>query len=235
MPAPIRLDGLDDVRAMLRALPGSTLLAGEKAQNRMVYEIRAGEQEQMRADLDRPTAWTVGSLVYKKVGAPGAREPGIQGAAVYMLDKFNASDLVDPETWVGVQIEGGATAGPRGSELALIGMGVMRSGDVWVPDPSVKLNAYGNVNGSVINSMLADLRAGDPWRRDPTRNFMPLGKPARGILAKVGDSWYPFLWFVSRRTTYQKKFKFYARAFTEINDKFADILSEEIRRAWGEL
>lgn len=227
MPSPIILRGIDDVRAMLAALEGNLDTVSQRAQDRMAFELRRAEQDQMRQDLDRPTAWSVRSVVYKKAGVtggPGA--PDVPGAAVYFNTPFGDPGLQETE-WLGVQTASGQTAGPRRSERAFQIMGLIRPGVVWVPGPGATLDASGNVRGSVLQSILADLKK--PLGKG--RKYVAIGTPpdCRAILGKVQGQWMPVLFFTPRRR-YRKRYDFHGRAMREVNSRFPGILNEQLDR-----
>lgn len=232
--ANIRLEGLGNVRELIAALGPNLEQANEKAQNRMAYALMVAEREQAKSSLANPTPFSVSSIVYKKVGATSfsvggvsVATPDIPGAGVFVGDLFQRFGA-NEEHYLGVQIFGGQTAGPRRSERALQSMGLMPAGYVWAPAQGVGFDAYGNVKGSVIQSMLAD------FRRNGRRgeNFVIIGRAGdeKGILTKVGDDWYPFLFFI-KPANYGERFGFYDRANTEVAQKFPAILSEEVDRA----
>lgn len=228
MPQTVTIRGLDDVRALLAGLDDQLDRISQRAQNQMAFELRRAEQEQMRADLDRPTAWSVRALVYKKAGAtggPGA--PDTPGAAVYFNTPFGAPGLQETE-WLGVQAVAGRTAGPRRSERAFQALGLIRPGVVWVPGPGATLDASGNVRGSTIKAILADLAK----PRGKGRKYTAIGTPpdCRAIMAKAKGQWTPVLFFVARRS-YRKRFDFHGRAAREVATRFPAILSEHLERA----
>lgn len=230
----IQLEGLSNVREMLAAIGPGLEIANEKAQNRMAYAIMVAEREQAKASLANPTPFSVSSIVYKKVGATSftvggitVPTPDIPGAGVFIGDLFKRFGA-NEEHYLGVQIFGGQTAGPRPSELTLQAMGLMPEGTVWAPARNVGLDAYGNVKGSVIGSMLADLKRNG--RRGD--NFVVIGRAGQesGVLTRVGEDWYPFLFFV-KRASYAARYEFYDRANVEVGQKFPAILSEEVEKA----
>ena len=227
----IRLEGLNSVQAMIADLGPGLDRANKNAQNKMAYELMVAERDQAKSSLDRPTPFTVSSIAYKKVGATSFKAgsvtvsvPDVAGAGLFVADMFH-NRRADEDAYVGVQIFGGATAGPRASERALQSMGFMPRGTVWVPAAGVGLDAYGNVRGAGIQSMLADLRANG--RRG--QNFAVMGAPGRekGIITKVGDDWYPWLWFVTPRV-YSARLGFYERAEREVAARFPQILADAV-------
>lgn len=232
--ATIQLEGLSNVREMLAAVGPGLEKANEKAQNRMAYALMQAEREQAKASLANPTPFSVSSIVYKKVGEPSFKvgaltvpTPNIPGAGVFVGDLFKQFGA-DEEHYLGVQIFGGQTAGPRKSELALQAMGMMPPGYVWAPAKNLVLNAYGNVRPAGIGSMLADLKRNG--RRG--ENYVVIGKPGqeKAVLTKVGDEWYPYLYFI-KPASYSERYGFYDRANAEVGQKFPTILREEVEKA----
>lgn len=227
----IRLEGLDNVKELIAGLGPGLQRANERAQNKMAYELMVAERDQLKSEIDRPTPYSVSSIAYKKVGASSftvgnltVSTPDIPGAGVFVVDR-RKQQPADERSYLGVQIFGGTSAGPKGSELALRAMGLLPSGKVWVPASNVKLDAYGNVRASGIQAMVADLKANG--RRGI--NFAVIGPKGdeRGIFTKIGDEWYPWLWFVTPRT-YQARLGFYERAEKEVATKFPGILAVEV-------
>jgi hypothetical protein len=233
--ASVEIRGLEGVRTMLLALGDELKAAGDKAQTTLAYQIMEGEKAQMVADIDRPTPFSLGSLRYKPAGSPGLPgAPLIDGAAVYFETPYGDVPGLEPQEWLGVQVMSGATSGPRSSELDLQGLGFLRPDYVWVPDPIIALDAYGNVSGNVIKSMIDEL-----YRLDENgqgENFFVLGGKAnpKGIWAKIGGTWLPFLWFVPR-AQYSESFDFHGRAERETEYAWAGIYDEAIREALARL
>jgi hypothetical protein len=228
MSASIEVRGMDDVRSLIASLGDEMERVNAGAQNQMAYELYRAEQDQMRADIDRPTPWSVGSLRYKKYDQPGGEgAPNVKGAAVHFAVPFGLSAGLEADEYLGVQSLGGKTAGPKRSEVRLRALGYLPADMVWVPAAGVKLDRYGNVSGATIQSMLADLAKGPKGA-----NFFVLGYPRRprGIFARIGEDWHPFLWFISRRS-YTAIFDFYGRADREVEARFKVIWGERVDQA----
>jgi hypothetical protein len=228
MPA-VTISGITEAKALLAQLNGQMREVDRYSQNAMAFDIYKGQQEQMRSDLDRPTAWSIGSLRYKKAYEPPARAgdgaPQVDGAAVYMANAFEAGSAVGPDEWLGVQIVGGGkTAGPRRSEKALQLFGWMPRGKIWVPAVGAPRNASGDVPGSLISDMLTNLGT-NPYGRKTTgttdTKYLLIGDPGseEGVWRLVRGEWQPFIWFVDP-ATYRKRYNFYGRADREIQAKF---------------
>lgn len=236
--AGVEIRGLAEVQQMLKDLPAYLKEAGDKAQTRMAYQIREGAIAQMVGDLDRPVPWSLKNVLYKAAGKIKEGAPNVEGAAVYFGPTFGDAGL-EPSEWLGVQmldVPGGTTAGPRASETTLRNMRILPEGKVWAPDKAAKLDAYGNVDGNTIRAMITDLyRAPDGKGSNffVLGGLLPDGNP-RGIFAKTGRAWLPFLWFIDP-VQYKDRFDFYGRADREVELKFKDIFDDEIRYALGRL
>jgi hypothetical protein len=228
----VRIEGMESVRALLAALGGTLDEAQRLSQNKMAYEIYAAEKDQMTTDIANPTPWSVGSLRYKKAGTETnfGDVPDVPGAAVYMANAFRAGSRVGPDEWLGVQIMGGQTAGPRRSEKLMQSKGLLPTNKVWVPARGVKLNRYGNIEGGVIARMLMDIQLG--FVETKTKNFTlfgPKGNP-KGVLTRIGDTWYPFLFFVDRQI-YQPRYDFHGRGDREVAAKWRGIWDGYVAKA----
>ena len=232
MAEPITIRGLDDVRALIAGLGDDLAGVQVAAQNKMAYELMLAERDQMRTDIDRPTPFSVSAVSYKKADATEAFSrvwgaPKGEGAAVFMQNAFAQGSRVGPDEYLGVQVVGGQTAGPRRSEKALRMAGVIPEGKVIVPAKGVKLNRYGNLEGGVIARMLMDFGM-NPYAQTKDKNFALFGPRgnAKGVLARVLDrgesTWLPYLYFVSRRS-YRKRFDFYGRGDREVSARFGEI------------
>lgn len=232
----IDIRGLTEVKTMLAGLKDELPKVNQSSQNKLAYEIMAAEKEQMKADLDRPTPWSVGSLRYKKVGVRPVGAPDVPGAAVYFETPWGYSSGLGADEWLGVQILGGETAGPKRSESRLQMLGYMPRGTVWVPAAETKLDQYGNVPGSAISAMLSDLganpygRSGDPGAKEA--KFVLVGEPGReeGVWRKVRGQWQPFLWFVPRQQ-YRPRYRFHERAEAAMREKWKSIFGYYLDRA----
>jgi hypothetical protein len=242
----VSVNGLGSVKELLAGLGGELQKANELSQNKMAYELWGAERRAAKSDLDRPTPWTLSSIVYKKFGAKQftvknkagdpifVRTPGIEGAGVFVVDKFER-DRSDAEHYLGVQTLGGVTAGPRRSETALQMRGWMPKGKIWVPAVGTRLDRYGNVPGSLISAMLSNLGANPYGQGQPgnvEEKYVLVGPRGdeEGVFQKVRGEWRPFLWFVSRET-YQSRFDFYGTADKEIQLKFQGILAGYVNKA----
>lgn len=229
--ANIQLEGLNSVREMLAAIGPGLEKANEKAQNKMAKQLMYAEREQAKSDLDRPKPFTVSSIGYKQYGAKSLtiksdkksatlNTPDIKGAGLFVADLTKQAGAI-AESYFGVQMLGGTTAKPRKSELFLQKEGFMPQGMVWVPASGAQFDAYGNITGPTIWSMMRELA--NNKGRGP--NYFMFSN--KGVFVKRDGQWMPFLWFVTPRQ-YAPKLDFQGRAESEIASKFNAILSAEV-------
>jgi hypothetical protein len=238
MSASVTLKNVEEVKALLVGLTGHIEEVNRLSQNAMAYQVRDAEKAQMQSDLDRPTPFSINAVLYKKYGVSSLAAPNVPGAAVYMADAFRAGSRVGPDQWLGVQIEGGVTAGPRRSEKILQSKGWMPTDKVWVPAVGCPLDRHGNVRGADISAMLTSLGANPYGRRTPgskrkvPQAYFLIGDPGNeeGVFRQVGSTYVPFIWFVPRQE-YKKRFDFYGRADTEINTSYMGHVSHFIDEA----
>jgi hypothetical protein len=237
---PIEIRGIAGVRALLASVSPAMAAAADRAETRMAYQIMQAEREQMRQDIDRPTPFSISSVRYKPAGSAGQfGAPPVAGAAVYMQDAFTRGSRVGPDEWLGVQIVGGQTAGPRRSEKRLQMMGLMPRGKVIVPDKSLRLDRYGNIPGALMTRILSNLGAIDTARTtrgNAETKYIVTGPRGNedGIWGRVGSTWRPLIWFVDRQT-YDPRYRWYQRAETEVIAGYTQILDAETRRAIRDL
>lgn len=125
--AAIRINGLAEVKQLLATVQGELPNVNKYAQNKLAYELWTAEKDQMRADLDRPTPFSLGSVVYKKFGASAitvrgkdsfSMSAGVEGAGVFVVDRPGRKRATGID-YLGVMIRGGKTAGPKRSEKLL--------------------------------------------------------------------------------------------------------------------
>lgn len=238
MSATIVLQGVDKVKAMLAGFGAEMEEVNRLSQNKMAYKLWDAEKDQMQRDLKAPAPFSINSMRYKKYGVDTFDSPRVQGAAVYMADWFRAGNQVGPDEYLGVQILGGETAGPRRSEKTLQSFEWMPRGKVWVPAVGCPRDAYGNVRGSDISAMLTDLGTNPYGRRYPgskrkvPEKFFLIGEPGKeeGVFRQVGSTYVPFIWFIDR-AQYKKRYDFYGRADSEIDTNYMNYVSQYLNEA----
>jgi hypothetical protein len=234
--AGVEIKGLDGVKTMLAGLSGELKTADKSAQTELAKQIRSAEQDQMRRDLDRPKPWSLSSVLYKQAGVTSsyAGAPRIEGAAIFWNIKFGTPSGLLPEQYLGVQIEGGVTAGPRRSEKVMQDHGWMPKDRVWVPAAEAPRDQYGNVPGGYIASMLTSFGAIVSRKVRPPKGaaYILIGEPGDevGVFRRVGGEYIPFLWFVPR-ASYKKRFDFYGRGDQEVIRQFPAIYRQAVDEA----
>lgn len=239
----IRLEGLDSVRELIAGLGPGLNRANERAQNTMAYELMMAEKAEMRSDIDRPTQFSLGSVLYKKHGASQLKYPGgfslalpdIKGAGVFLANRITNAVMTD-EHYLGVQIAGGQPT-LKAMESRLIRNGFMKASQYIVPASSEFLDAYGNLKGSQVSAMFTNMGIGfvgpvqnQKYRFVPGHGSAPPGiyfkKEAKGQFQFI-DEWVPYIWFVDR-PNYRPRYKWDERADEEINLNFKEILGDAI-------
>lgn len=137
-------------QAMLRAL------------NDTAFDVRGDWRDEMPRVFDRPTAFTLNAVLYKKA------KPKEYVAEVFLRNE--ASKGVPPSKYLLAQVQGGARAAKR-SEVLLRSAGVLSANEYWVPGRGVQLDASGNIPGRTIRTILSDLQASfDAAQRSTTES-----------------------------------------------------------------
>jgi hypothetical protein len=214
-----RVEGIDDVKRMLADLQQTLPVAARSAKNDVIQVVWEGEKAQAVADLDRPKTFTISQILFDKKEGPTSV------GRVWLRDPFDQQGA-DERSYLGVNTLSGLRERRKASEIALQAFGVMPAGTVWVPADNVKLDSYGNISSTAIQSMIAEFRQ---WRnvRNPARNFALIKD--KGILTRIGGQWYPFIWFVDPRR-YAERFDFYGRADKEVQYHWEAIYAKAIQR-----
>lgn len=227
MANPIRLEGLDSVKELIAGLGPGLQRANERAQNTMAYELMMAEKAEMRSDIDRPTPFSLASVGYKKYGVQNLNFPGVEGAAVYLMNRIS-NVIQTEEHYLGVQIAGGKPT-LKAMESIFIRKGYMKESQYIVPASTTYLDAYGNLKGSQITAMLTNLGVGfvPPVQKPKWRFAKDANSRVIGVFIKEGDVWSPYIWFVDR-PNYRPRYKWDERAKEEISQNFKEILGDAI-------
>lgn len=138
-----------------RVIPYAASTALTRTAQRAAKEDLPAE---MRRVFDRPTAYTLNSLFVKPSTA--------KTLSARVMVKDTAGAGVVPEKFLQPEVEGGARR-EKGMEKALRYAGILRNGERVVPSHDMKLDAFGNVPGARVRSILASVEK-------------PGGKSARG-------------------------------------------------------
>lgn len=220
----VRVEGVDDVKRMIADLKRESPAAARAALAELIPKVRDGIKVQASIDMHRPVPFSLGAIMSQ------LDDRGFGAGRVFVADRFRNGGA-DESHYLGVQTLGGVRDRRKASEVALQAMGVMPRGTVWVPDKSVKLDANGNVPSKPILAMLAEFRAHGNARVQGRNFFARVNATGQtvGVFTKIGEGWYPFLWFVSPRR-YAELFDFYGRADKEVAYSFAEIYGKQMDR-----
>lgn len=193
----------------------------------------------MRAAFINPTPYTLNSLFVK----PSTRET----LSARVMVKDTASRGVVPEKFLFPEVEGGAR-NEKGFEKALRYAGWLKGGERAIPGGAAKLDAYGNVSGPTIRSLLAMIvnaggrsttrdRAGKKLKKGrQLKNDIFIGTPAggdrpAGIWRREGRRLRPLFIFTSKTPLYRARLDFDGIALQVANTHF----KTEFVRAFEEM
>jgi hypothetical protein len=206
------------------------------ALTKTAYDAKDEEKKVMERVFDRPTRFTLNALFVK-----GANKNNLT-AIVEFKEGFGS---IPAWRYLGPQVMGGGR-NHKAHEKRLISAGLMRADEFAVPGLGLKLDAFGNVPGSILNRILSDLGArADPQqnttaksrkrnRRKSRGRYMVLrqGQGVRpGIYHRVGtNKIVPVLVFV-RAPRYEKRFPFYETAQRVMQQNFARHFRQEWARS----
>lgn len=127
---------------------GNIAFASAVALTRTAQKVKAAQIDLMQQKLDRPTKWTLNSLMLKP-----ATKTKLE-AVVQTKEGFGS---VPAGRYLSPLIEGGSRR-EKSSEKRLK--------SYWTPARAADLDASGNVRGSTMNKILSQLKL----RADPTQN-----------------------------------------------------------------
>lgn len=197
-------------------------------------DIKASEIEVISEVFDRPTRFTLNSLYVKPATKRDLR------ATVMFKEGFGS---VPAWRYLGPQVMGGPRD-KKSHERALERAGIIADDEYCVPGKGVKLDAHGNVSGSLITRMLSSLGANpDPMsntterskRRNPKRGtfFVLRGHRSApdGIYERRSGAraLVATLIFV-RQPRYDKRFPFHETAQQIFRLRFAANFREAVMR-----
>lgn len=186
------------------------------ALSRTAFDARASEMSTIAGVFDRPTPFTIKSILYKKASADNLTY------RIFVRDEASRSGT-PPATYLRPQVHGG----PRRAkpfEMLLRRAGVMRPDEFAIPAIGIKRNAYGNLPAATLSKILSQMKA----RRDTAQNttkrsakrnkkgekyFLPneatRRRLPRGIYERLeGGKIRAVLLFVSSAPHYRKRYEF---------------------------
>jgi hypothetical protein len=135
---------LSDLEA--KQLPFATM----QAINATAFDTRQGWARAMPEVFDRPTALTLGAVLYTKANRQTMR------AQVYIRDEAFKGNA--PAKYLLAQVDGGQRR-RKAFENRLAAAGILPAGMYAVPGKGAKLDAHGNLPGGQIQAILSQLRA----------------------------------------------------------------------------
>lgn len=124
-----------------------------KALNDTAFQdVRGGWRDEMLQVFDRPTRITLNAVLVNRANRKQQPAPV---AEIYIRDE--ASGGTPPVRWLVHGVEGGSRK-HKPFENLLIRAGIMSPTEFAVPGRSYPLDAHGNVPGSVVKAITADVR-----------------------------------------------------------------------------
>ncbi|MEG1678672.1 MAG: hypothetical protein RR326_01145 [Stenotrophomonas sp.] len=165
-----------DMTRALEALKGAekqSKFAAAVALTRTAKIAQANVVQAMRANFDRPLAYTLNSTRM----IPARRDK--LAASVWLKDRQSkvvskASHYLYPETF-------GGRRERKAYETALLRVGVLRSNEFTVPADGYPLDAYGNIPVGVIRQILSQLKAAE-ISKGSTQNKTASARSRRAVL-----------------------------------------------------
>ena len=195
------------------------------ALTKTAQDIKAAEVDVMTKVFDRPTRFTLNALFVKPATKSTLK------ASVEFKEGFGS---IPAWRYLGPQVVGGGRK-HKSHEKRLIEAGLMLGSEYAVPGRAIKLDAYGNIPGSILTRILSDLGAqADKWqnttvksrgrRRNSKRGrYMVLrgqGIPP-GVYHRTGPRQVmPVIMFV-RAPNYERRYPYYETARRIMQRNFA--------------
>ena len=240
----VDVKGLEAYQSMLQDLSARRINAATAtALTRTAAQGKTEFQNEMRARFDRPTLWTLNSLMVKYATANDLT------ASVLARSDKGAGRAVPLANYLLPQAEGGRRRDKR-LDVALRQRGLMPAGYQAVPAARVPKDGNGNVSGAFVRSMLALLsasaihgpRAKQTRLISATRRFggqvfvLPPGRGKRGgvFIREISGTAEALFWFV-RDVSYRQRIAIDAdlsrRVAAKLDDQMSKALAEQIERA----
>lgn len=201
-------------RALVQALrPAKQLrFAAEQALTDTLFAARKAVQVAMPQVFDRPTPFVLAGV---KVTTPrsirqtseatdaaglGAGRFGGQLVGIVSIDDYGRGKGAAPEDVLRAEVQGGRR-GFKGAERQLQAVGLMSPGQYMVPSTELlsqgnRVDAYGNVRGTFIRSLLSYLQAfsGDGFKANASARTLgrlaKRGKNERGFVTINGVQYF---------------------------------------------
>lgn len=193
------------------------------ALNRTAQYAQGKEQEATREVFSGPTPYTQNAFytVRATTSNPSAKV-GV---------KNQTGGRLSPDHWLFAQVMGGSRT-QKAFERQLSSLGYLSGNAAAVPTHNAALDAYGNVSGGMIRSMLSQLQAqgrvtpGKRRRRAPSTLYfgIPMGQQSGnlgpGIYQRTGRGIKQVMAFISNLPRYSKRLDFYGVGKRAAEERF---------------
>ena len=209
----------------MAALRDNSPGAVSTALNRTAIYAKRREEEETRRVFQAPTPYTQRAFDIRW----STRNTLLAQVSV----KNQAGGRLSPTHWLFAQVEGGART-QKAFEKALVSMGFLRSGHAAVPTRNAALDAYGNVSGGTIRSILSQLQrqtgsfVGPLKRRRGGAKALYFAVPDGGRSGNLGPGIYQrsgsgirqIMVFTAALPRYTKRLDFYGVGKQAARDRF---------------
>lgn len=239
MSDPLLVKGLADVLRKLDGFSDRRMAAAmATAMSRTASGLRAQLKVELARHIDRPTPYTLNSLMLKTATAQR-----LEAGVFFKNDKSGNNT---PSThYMLPQVEGGGRRDKR-FERALKALGALPDGWLVVPGDGARIDSYGNVDKGQVLQVLAQLRAGGVGVEKGAATKRTRAQEKAGgqfFVSPVGGRRQPGVYqreFFGRNITpvfifvrsisYRRQFDFYG-----LGQQYVDkTLPQEIERSIGE-
>lgn len=214
-----------------------------RALNDTAFDTRGAWKDEALRVFDNPTSLTLNAILYKKATRL------VPAAEVFVRDE--ALKGTPPSKYLFAQVEGGGRR-PKRSENLLRRAGILGENEFWVPGRSAPLDAFGNLPGATVRTILSDVQASFDEKQRSTResrgkrarrrkqrgkvyfyNRAKRGNLPRGIYERIdtafGSAVRTVMHIVSK-TQYRKQYDVYALARRVFDDRYPQNLDVWLRR-----
>ncbi|ATE84714.1 hypothetical protein B9J07_25530 [Sinorhizobium sp. LM21] len=191
--------------------------ATAQALNDTVEDLRDYHRTLLPIIFDRPTRYTLNSL---RVLKASTRRDLVAGIYFKESNRKGGHYLMP-------QVDGG-TRPHKPFERWLIQRGIMQANEYAVPASGLKLDAYGNVSGSVITAILSQLFASPDAHQWETARSRKRAGPARNryFVPQAGSSLRRGIWRRKGKTSIEPVFVFVSGVTYRARYQFFDISTE---------
>jgi hypothetical protein len=204
------------------------------ALNDLAFDTRTRIVTEIQRVFDRPTPVVQKLPRVKRQKSNTAPKPEL-----WLTDYFDAS-RTGPSFAVTPHLPGEGTRKPKGLEIRLRRMGLISEDQWMMPTRAAPLDQYGNMRGSVISKMIADLGAYNQYAGDAANTgWGARTKPIKYVWAKFGNThvialktarrFVPMMIVVNKAPRYAPRFKFREVAMSYANRRAAYHAEREVQ------